>query len=80
MCFVCVCVCVCDEKQRVELPGFSVGLLLCLFSVLFLTMPFSVFYEMHGKKINFMFSSLFHKINIVMNDFARLNVAFFLLN
>lgn len=56
------------------------GLLLCLYSVMFVTVSFSVFYKMHGEKCHFIFSSLFHKINIVMNDFARLNVAFFLLN
>lgn len=50
------------------------------FAVLFVTMSFSVFYEMHGTFFNLMFSSLFHRINIIMNDFARLNVAFFLLN
>lgn len=56
------------------------GAFSCLFSVLFVTMSFSVFYEMHGTFFNLMFSSLFHRINIIMNDFARLNVAFFLLN
>lgn len=29
---------------------------------------------------NLMFSAFFHRINIIMNEFARLNVAFFLLN
>lgn len=50
------------------------------YSVLFMTMSFSVFYEMHGTFFNLMFSAFFHRINIIMNDFARLNVAFFLLN
>lgn len=59
--------------------GFSEGVWLA-YSVLFMTMSFSVFYEMHGTFFNLMFSAFFHRINIIMNDFARLNVAFFLLN
>lgn len=67
-----------DAAWRVELRIFRGGLA-CLFC-LFMTMSFSVFYEMHGTFFNLMFSALFHRINIIMNDFARLNVAFFLLN
>lgn len=60
--------------------GIFSGGFACLFSVSFVTTSFSVFYEMHGTFFNLMFSSSFHRINIIMNDFARLNVAFFLLN
>lgn len=68
-----------DAVWRVDVSRFSEGVWLA-YSVLFMTMSFSVFYEMHGTFFNLMFSALFHRINITMNDFARLNVAFFLLN
>lgn len=48
------------------------------FGLLTLSMSFSVFYEMHGTIFNLMFSALFHKINIIMNYFATLSVAFFI--
>lgn len=65
-----------DAVWRVELLGFSEGVWLA-YSVLFMTVSFSVFYEMHGTFFNLIFSSLFHKINVIMNDFARMSVAFF---
>lgn len=68
-----------DAMWRVELLGFSEGVWLA-FSVLFMTVSFSVFYEMHGTFFNLIFSALFHRINITMNDFARPSVAFFLWN
>lgn len=64
---------------RVEVSGFSEGVWLAC-SVLFMTMSFSVFYEMHGTFFNLMFSASFHRINIITNDLTRLSVAFFLLN
>lgn len=69
----------CDAMWRVELLGFSEGVWLA-YSVLFMTVSFSVFYEMHGTFFNLIFSALFHRINITMNDFARPSVAFFLWN
>lgn len=65
-----------DAMWRVEFSGFSEGVWLA-YSVLFMTMSFSVFYEMHGTIFNLMFSALFHRINIIMNYFATLSVAFF---
>lgn len=64
-----------DAMRKVELSGLSEGFWLA-YSVLFMTMSFSVFYEMHGTFFNLMFSALFHRINIIMNDFARPSVAF----
>lgn len=49
-----------------------------MFGLLTLSMSFSVFYEMHGTIFNLMFSALFHRINIIMNYFATLSVAFFI--
>lgn len=66
-----------DAMWRVELSGFSEGGWLA-YPALFMTMSFSVFYEMHGIFFNLMFSALFHGINIIMNDFARPSVAFFI--
>lgn len=68
-----------DAMWRVELLGFSEGVWLA-YSVLFMTVSFSVFYEMHGTFFNLIFSALFHRINITMNDFSRPSVAFFLWN
>lgn len=48
-----------------ELSFFFSGAFALL--VLFVTMSFSVFFEMHGMFFNLMFS-LFHRINIIMND------------
>lgn len=61
---------------RVALRIFSGGFA-CLSSVLFVAMSFSVLYEVHGTFFNLMFSSLFHRINIIMNDFARLLSSFY---
>lgn len=55
-----------DAVRRVELSGFSEGVWLA-YTVLFMTMSFSVFYEMHGTFFNLTFSALFHRINIIMN-------------